>query len=254
MIYCIAGLHDPRWLKNILSNYKRQRYTKKGLIIVENGDAIGSVDQAILPEEVIVIKSEKGPAQAMNAGLEFLKTRANSNSWFCKFDSDDWYGAKYLTTINTAIKAGVDYCGRSSLYIKPSSGKKLWYVKSTQQMTIFHGPTIAGKISSAVMFPEVKDWGEDEQWCIEMTKAGRSCITLEPEHFLYQRHADYTHTWPCRDDEIRTSWQTPFQEMNFDIDIVTGKKPRLGKMLDVPEFSLDNFMPFRLLREQASIL
>ena len=40
--------------------------------------------------------------------------------------------------------------------------------------------------------------------------------------------------------------------MDFDIDIVIGKKPRIGKMLDVPEFSLDNFMPFRLLQEQGS--
>jgi glycosyltransferase involved in cell wall biosynthesis len=222
MIWMVTGLHDPRWLPNILDNYERQTYLDKGLILVENGPGVGVAEVARLPSGVVVLKSESGPAQPLNVGLQWLRSHSPSD-WFCKCDSDDYYGPGYLSSLLPAIKSGADYCGRASLFIRTTEDR-LWYVEGEPNAHLFHGPTLAGRVSSALDFPVVKDWGEDEGWCQAMYRNGRMPFTVHPEHFCYQRWPDYTHTWPCTDYEIRTSWNSPFVDLGiFDVEIEIGR-------------------------------
>jgi glycosyltransferase involved in cell wall biosynthesis len=251
MIWMVSGLHDPRWLSNILENYGRQVGSKKGLIIVENGIGIGTCNRPFLPKNVIVLVSECGPAQPLNVALSWLRENGDPSDWFCKCDSDDYYGPGYLKSIKKASRA--DYAGRSSLYIKTMENR-LWYIEGKSDVYFFHGPTIAGRISSALDFPVVRDWGEDADWCMAMKNAGRKAYTLPPEGVCYQRHGNYKHTWPCTDYEIRTSWNAEFTDLGpLDLDIVNGIKPRpKGKSLGIEQFNNDNSMSMRILKEKLA--
>jgi hypothetical protein len=247
MIWLITGLHDPIWLDNILDNYTRQTFPCK-LLIVENGKGLGAawnVDSI----GVYVIRSDVGVSQYINAGLNWLREVAHNNDWFCKFDSDDYYGPEYVYQIAQAEYS--DYMGRNSIYIKTMSNH-LWYLEGSSK-SVFHGPTLAGRIGTAVDFPEVNDWGEDAKWCNAMQAAGRSAYVLPPEGFCYQRWNNYNHVWPCSDMELRTSWLKPIRDLGiFDQEIVNSKKSRPdGTVLAIPEITADNFMPFRIMREKS---
>ena len=260
-IWMISGLHDSRWLENIVDNYARQTYEEKNLVLIENGNGLGrAADDARLVggddshdrvEGVVVMQSGPGPAQPLNAALLWLRTHAAPNDWFAKCDSDDYYGPEYLNSITRAIEAGADYAGRSSLYIR-TTDNRLWYVEGNPDAYVFHGPTIAGKITSSCDFPVVNDWGEDAEWCLQMRAAGRVPCVLPAEGVCYQRWGNYCHTWPCTDFEIRTSWSATFHDLGeFDRDVVDGKKLKpLGVTLEAPEFSVENSMAVRVLMEK----
>jgi len=255
MIWMTSGLHERRWLDNVVTNYARQTHTDKRLIIVSNGKDLGCAADCIGLPGVVVLQSESGPAQPLNAALAWLREHANPNDWFCKCDADDYYGSGYLDSIRPAIEAGADYAGRSSLYIRTTEGR-LWFVEGKPDAHVVHGPTIAARIATALDFPIANGWGEDTDWCLAMRRAGKSCVTLPPEHFCYQRHAGHAHTWPVSDLELRGAWDVEFIDLGpFDADVVNGIKPRpLGMSLGVEPMSPETFMPFRVLREQLGAL
>lgn len=252
--WMVTGLHQPGWLANAVANYARQTHAGKRLIIVENGKGLGAAADCVGLPGVVVLQSESGPAQPLNAALSWLREHASPDDWFCKADSDDAYFPAYLDSILEAVEAGADYAGRSSLYIR-TTDNRLWYVEGKQDAYVFHGPTIAARIGSALDFPEVKDWAEDAEWCLAMHRAGESCVALPPEHVCYQRHAGHAHTWPVSDLELRGAWDVEFFDLGpFDADVVNGTKPRpLGVSLGVEPMRPETFMPFRILREQMGL-
>jgi len=126
--WMVTGCHDRRWLDNVVANYARQTRVDKHLIIVENGGGIGAALDCVALPGVVVLQSEPGPAQPLNAALAWLREHASPADWFCKADSDDYYGPGYLESIQPAIDEGLDYAGRSSLYIRTTEDR-LWYVE-----------------------------------------------------------------------------------------------------------------------------
>ncbi|MCK9567832.1 glycosyltransferase family 2 protein [Candidatus Pacearchaeota archaeon] len=249
-IWMVSGLHDPRWLPNVLGNFARQTYTDKRLLIVENGKGLGSCFE--LPEKVSIIQSDPGVGQYITAALHWLREIAKDDSWFAKCDADDYYGPGYLTKISSLVKTNADYAGSKSLYIR-NTENILWFAESKDAKFVFHGPTLTGRISSALDFPNVAQWGEDDSWCRMMAADRRVCVELPPENFCYQRFSGNKHTWPCTDEELRVLWQVDFQDLgSFDEDIVNGIVPRpIPKILKTPKMTADNFMPWRILRERG---
>lgn len=253
--WMVTGLHDPRWLGNILDNYQRQTHPSKGLILVENGSGLGVTVGAQLPEEVVVLHSCRGPAQPLNAALQWLRTNA-PDDWFAKCDSDDYYGPKYLESIQEAVLAGADYAGRPDLYIKTQSGH-LWLAERNLRGfcdEVANGPTLAARVTSAEDFPEVQYWGEDSLWCSRMRELGNRFYALPPEHMAYQRWSDNAHTWPCTDIEIIAGCSVPiFDFGEWNPDVVDGLVPRPeGARVEAPALTLENSMSTRVLMENLS--
>lgn len=249
--FMISGLHNPIWLNNILSNFNRQVYPNKHLVIVENGNG-NNLALNIVSENITIIKSKPGVSNYINTGIKYIKqTFGNNNDWIVKADADDYYGPFYLYKLYNEInKHKPDYLGRKSIYVK-STDNKLWLLNHT----LFHGPTLAAKISSCLYFPEVTTYGEDALWCELMDQNNKKSLTIEDPHgFCYQRWNPSDHTWPCTDTEIRTAWQVPIIDLgDFDIGIIEGNKlPKQKIVLEPPEISPDTFLPFRLLKEQSN--
>jgi hypothetical protein len=243
----ISGLHDPRWVNNILENYVRQNYRFKRLLIIENGNGIGTCEHLILPKNVYILRSEIGCSQYMNAGIEWLR-EYSWRDWWAKCDSDDYYGPNYLDQINEAAKTNADYAGRNSIYVR-TTDNHLWYL-SGNSTHIFHGPTLAAKVATTHLFPLVKTWGEDLLLCKNMKSMAKRPYIMEPKGFCYQRFSYYDHTWPCTDVEMRTIWQSDIIDLGeFDLNKVeSGSKS--GELLPKIELNHDNFMPFRLIKDK----
>lgn len=246
MIWMVTGLHDRRWLENVLANYARQTRADKRLIIVENGKGLGCAADC-----VVVLQSEPGPAQPLNAALAWLREHASPDDWFCKCDADDYYGPKYLESIQSAIEAGADYAGRCDLYIRTMAGH-LWYQEQGLRgfcNGIANGPTLAARVGTALDFPIVEPWGEDTAWIQIMQQAGRRFYSLPPEGMAYQRWSNNEHTWPCTDDELIEGCTVPTFDLGpWNADIVNGTVPRLqGTLLEPVPFT--GGMPLRILRE-----
>jgi hypothetical protein len=248
MIWCISGLCDPKWLSNIFGNFDRQKLPRKKLIIVENGNGIGATKK--LNKNIVIIKSTKGPGQYMNAALDYLKNNCRPNDWWCKFDSDDYYGPNYLINLKRAIKPNIHFLGKRTLYIK-TTNNKLWKATSKSEYQ-FHGPTLAARLKDTIPFPLVNGWGEDGEWCQLMYSAGKKYKALPENDFLYCRYSDNEHAWPAKDNELRAMWQVEFDEMDeIDYDIINGIKPFCAdRHYPVLDMTPENFMPFRILQEQ----
>lgn len=243
----ISGLHNPKWLHNILDNFYRQTYKDKKLIIVENGKG-NNIANNIYSKDITIIKSDVGVSKYINAALIYIRGCSKCTDWICKTDSDDYYGPEYLSHLNSEIeKTNPDYLGRKSIYVK-STEDHLWLLKHT----MYHGPTLAANIVSCIDFPYVNSYGEDALWCNFMETQGKKSLTIEdPSNFCYQRWNPKNHSWPCRDIELRTAWRVPIKDLGvFDIGVVNGKKePKIEQILDVPPVTPETFLPFRLLKE-----
>lgn len=256
--WMITGLHDPKWFCNAVENYLRQDYPDKGLVLVENGEGIGvgTYKFDYRKHGIVVIRSEPGTSAPLNAALDWMRSNASLDDWWCKCDADDYYGPGYLSSIQEAIEAGADYAGRCDMYIRTMAGR-LWLQERNLRGfcdDIANGPTLAACLRLSGDFPEVDSWGEDTLWCQEMQKQGRRFYALPPEHMCYQRWPDNNHAWPCTDDELRTGCSVPFLDLGpWNLDIVNGVVPHPeGVRLEPPPVELDNLMAVRVLRENLA--
>lgn len=253
-IWMITGLHKTRWLENVLRNFRRQVHADKRLIVVLNGECASQGHEVWDHPwtcDVVVLHSVADPAKVMNAGIQYLKTNASPDDWFCKCDADDYYGPLYLQHV--AENTLADYSGLKSVYVK-SQDNKLWFAEGNARTAIVHGPTIAARVGTALRFKEGLDWGEDTLWCQEMQAAGREHSLRPSVGFCYQRWANYTHTWPCTDEELLAAWPVPMYELGeFDEDVIDGLKPhKYSKVLEARELTMNNSMPYRILMERSA--
>jgi hypothetical protein len=254
----VTGLHDARWLRNAVDNFERQRREwfaqARGLILIENGNGLGVTDGTQLPAGTVVLRSDTGAAQPLNAALSWLRTNTSPDDWFCKCDSDDYYGPQYLESIHEAVQFEADYAGRCDMYIRTQSGH-LWYQEQGLRgfcEGLANGPTLCARVSSAEDFPEVQYWGEDTLWCARMKELGNRFYALPPEHMCYQRWHDNEHAWPCTDTEIIAGCSVPFWDLGlWDSDIVDRviSRPK-GTRIVAPPLTLETSMPYRILMEQ----
>lgn len=243
-IWMVVGVHKERWWSNVIQNFRRQSFRDKGLIIVLNGEC--REIPSVVVQGAFVTNSNADPASVMNRAIEWLGMNASPDDWFCKCDADDYYGPQYLQHV--AEHTDCDFSGLHSIYVK-SQDNRLWFADGNARTSIVHGPTIAARISTASLFHEGLDWGEDTVWCQRMRDSGKRCSIRPPDNFCYQRWAGYQHTWPCTDEELLAAWPIPMYEIgHFDEDVVNGTKPhKYSRLLEEREFNLSNSMPVRIL-------
>jgi hypothetical protein len=231
-VWCITGIDSSDWIENVWKMYLRASGTiRSQLIVVENGDGINKWPRS-LSDDVIITTSEHGVAQYINAGISKAKELADSNDWFCKLDSDDFYGDNRLSTIEKAASCGFKAAG-ASIFVKTPTNK-LWKVESgttdycAMQAGLYpHGPTIAAALDVTADFPiPLETWGEDMLWVQEMFKKQIEFGALPLHGFAYCRYPDKNHAWPPNEDELRHFWTVPTFDLGpWNENIVEGKEP-----------------------------
>lgn len=166
---------------SLLANFQRQRGVEAQLLVVENGDAIGSVSSS----DATVICSGAHQSDAMNAGLEWL--RAHGGGAWARFDDDDYYGPDYLAAVERSLDHGVT--GLSPIVVV--SGMPWRFVMLDDGLHKFQGAgeftggTHACNVANVPLFPR-RD-GEDLEWCKLMRERGAQLVQREPWGYCYDR-------------------------------------------------------------------
>lgn len=105
VIYCvmITGKDKSRWqFANIaISNFNEQSYPDKKLIIINEGQELGSLNSKNILE-IKIDKAGKGLTlgDMRNMAFEFIPENAIWTLW----DDDDWRSKNYLNTLHTNLK------------------------------------------------------------------------------------------------------------------------------------------------------
>jgi hypothetical protein len=180
LITVIAPHARPEFAANLLANFRRQRAVEALLVVVENGVAVGGE----WPAGVVVLRSEPHQADAMNAGLKWL--RANGNAPWARFDDDDYYSADYLADVETG------------LWMYPVVGKTWGFVLFDDGLYRFGGAqhghaqtltggTLAAQSADVVPFGRFAD--DDVQWCRDMRQSGVDLWATEHRGYCYDRRS-----------------------------------------------------------------
>lgn len=204
-IWAIVPFSRPQWFENVLSNFNRQSFSNKRLVIVENGQAIGFCKSIGFKPDILLSCDIAHPANAKTTAL--IKLKELNEDLFSTFDDDDYYGEDYFNELyDNSDRA--DVIGKSDMFMK-TTDDKLVLLESNRSncfTDFLNGPTISGWIKESLLFQNVGAWAEDIAYIDSMKKAGAKLWSTSIHNFLYQRHNKHNHTWKASDEQIIQTW------------------------------------------------
>ncbi len=175
MITVIVPHARPQYASNLLANFRRQRGIEAQLLVVENGDAVGSVSS----EDATVICSGNHQSDAMNTGLAWL--RANGGGAWARFDDDDWYGPGYLASVEVSLQgSGLIVSGMPWRFVMLDDG--LHQFQGTGEFT---GGSLAASNADVLPFERCRD--DDIRWSRNMRAQGHRFVQRSPQGYCYDR-------------------------------------------------------------------
>ncbi|MFS0869282.1 glycosyltransferase [Paenibacillus xylanilyticus] len=202
----IVCTNRPRFFDNILTNFKRQHYQSKELIIILNHDSMNlesyrnrvrgnaNINVYQVPERLSL-------GQCLNAGMERARF-----SLIAKFDDDDYYSAYYLKEQVRALKqTNSDIVGKHSCLVYLGASKKL-LIRSPKEANKFvefvQGGTILFRkeVLKKVRFTD-RSVGEDVTFLRQCRKRGFKAYATSPYNYVYHRRQNKkSHTWRAADE------------------------------------------------------
>lgn len=182
MITVIVPHARPEFTENLLANFRRQRGVDAQLVVVENGDAVGSLEFGV---HGTILVSDEHQADAMNVGLEWL--RLGGGGPWARFDDDDYYGPDYLAAVERSFDqsqeldgAGVVVSGMPWRFVMLDDG--LHQFTGTGPFT---GGSLAASSADVVPFERFRD--DDLRWHKAMHKRGVLFVERKPWGYCYDR-------------------------------------------------------------------
>lgn len=232
--WVIVPFSRPLDFNNTISNFIRQNFLNKKLIIVENGKAIGCCKSYNFEPDVLLTS---GPHQSLakNEAINYIR-KNSSNGYFICHDSDDYYGGNYISEMVEASDKA-ELVGKSDIFIKMASGNLRLFqgLGSNEYVFFIHGPTICSWAELNCEFPMVEKIGEDCRMVERMISNGAKVWATSKYNFMYVRNPDPNHnTWAISDEELTTSLamgagrdeRASIKDFGpVDLDIVNGIMP-----------------------------
>jgi hypothetical protein len=204
--WLVTGIDAPDWVGDVLANARRQTVHDLRLVAVRNGAGLDVDPGQLLDAGAIVVESEHGCAEYVNAGIAEVRKRAAPADLFLKFDSDDYYGPRYVERALAAAAPGV-VAGQTSFFVRTTDCELWSVVWSHGGIGDTHGPTLGCLVRDLLGFPRSpSDWGEDGLWLRAMLASGVEFRAVPQGHFAYCRHADRRHAFPVADESLRHLW------------------------------------------------
>ena len=200
-VWTVVPFSRPAMRNRVLRNFHRQTYANKRLVIVENGDGVGSfVDEPYLYDHVIL--SQNHQSHAKNTAIDFLKKNHPDDYW-CAMDDDDFYGPQYITEHSERAKHG-RINGKRNAWVKFDSGLVYFghHWKRYSAAKSFIGGTMGSYISDAQEFPVVVA-GEEAGFCESARSKGMDTLTTSSSNFCYNRLGDpSSHTFQADEEKV----------------------------------------------------
>ncbi len=180
MITVIAPHARPEFSANLLDNFRRQRGAEAQLVVVENGSAVGAVSA----DEATVICSDAHQADAMNAGLAWL--RANGGGPWARFDDDDWYSPDYLADVEREFTAH-EVVGKTWGFVMFDDGLYRFGQIEHGAVETCTGGTLAARTADVAPFLPQPD--DDVRWCRDMRERGTTIWAGAHRGYCYDRRS-----------------------------------------------------------------
>jgi hypothetical protein len=189
----VVPFHDPKWLSRTLENVRRQTIALPALLVL-NGSAR---DLSVAGVETVT--SEDNHAAAVNAGAAWAATHGFSH--VVLFDSDDYYGARYVEKVSLALE-GADYCGQRELFAQLQDGSVHLMLRPGRSFVF---ATIGFSVDKFVPVSNVLD--NCHEWSLRMDQQGCEKVDTGPSQYCYFRHGGNAH-WDGRvpDVCVRLAW------------------------------------------------
>lgn len=202
----VVCTNRPQFFNNILTNFNRQQYKNKELIIILNHDSMNlesyrnrvrhyaNVSIFQVPERISL-------GQCLNAGIERARFPL-----IAKVDDDDYYSAYYLKEqVGALRRTNSDIVGKHSCLVYLGASKKL-LVRSPEEASKFvefvQGGTILFKkeVLRKVRFTD-RSVGEDVTFLRQCRKKGFKTYATTPYNYVYHRRQNKkSHTWRADDE------------------------------------------------------
>jgi hypothetical protein len=191
-------------LQNVLDNFKRQDFSNKKLVIIENGNAVGTCKKhGVEPD--LLLTSGNHQATAKNAGIEAIRERGGG--FWATYDDDDYYGPHYLSEM-VGYSDKAEIIGKGDFFVRMAGGTLRFFggIACEEYTRFVHGPTICSWTELPCEFPNTGDIGEDCALVKNMVEEGGRIWAASKHHFIFHRYpsADH-HTWKISDNTLTES-------------------------------------------------
>lgn len=183
MITVIVPHARPEFTENLLTNFRRQRGVDARMLVVANGPA--AVVPFSMGPGVTVIRSPNHQSDAMNAGLDWL--RSNGDGAWARFDDDDYYGPEYLSEVVDELRAH-PVVGKTWGFVLFDDGLYRFYGLESGPAEGLTGGTHAA--NTAQVEPYRRMVGEDLQWCRDMQARGVAVWATSHRGYCYDRRSN----------------------------------------------------------------
>jgi hypothetical protein len=176
----IVPFHDPKWLENTEANLARQSVEAR-VVLVTNGKAADFVSPRWQ-----TTPSGSSHAEAVNAGVEWARD-GRDFTHVVLFDSDDYYGPRYLEKTLKALESA-DYVGKRSIFVRLQNGE-VHLMDRGGLPPVF--ATVGFKLDRFVPVQNVLN--NCKAWTDSMRAQGSLGSITGPEDYCYFRHGANAH-------------------------------------------------------------
>ena len=207
-ISVILCTNRTQFLQNIFSNYGRQLYKTKELIVILNNNELDLKRyKTVAGKYPNVSVYQLDESVSLGRCLNFAVAKANY-PLVVKFDDDDYYSPYYLRGVAKCFNTtGADVLGKKTCYL---------YLKSRNLLLLFH-PNRANRYTDMVMgstlafrrmlFRKVKfrnvSRGEDTYFFDDCTKNKVKIYSCDPFNYVCIRRSNrFSHTWSIDEKTI----------------------------------------------------
>ncbi len=222
--WVIVPFSRPENLNLILSNFNRQSFQQKKLVLVENGEAIGAAHSLAHCNNVVVLMSERHQSIAKNTALHEIRRRGGG--FTVVMDDDDWYGPEFVAEACGYART-YDVIGKNRHFVSIDA-RSMWlcHRESANRKTDWlTGGTIACWAETCPEYPMLRS-GEDARFCLTASKLGMSVFNSDVYHYLYRRNSSSTHAWRITNAQLR-NYESSARALDVgveDLDVVSGTK------------------------------
>lgn len=175
----IVPFSRPYFFQNVINNFNRQSFKNKRLIIVENGNGIGSFKNT----DCILLSSDEHQSYAKNEGIDWVKK--NGGGWWVTMDDDDYYGPEYLTEIANNTKNG-NVIGKHGRFFGNEDYTFLMLAPENQPQQSVLGATIAARSEDSCEFKKFVN--DDRLFCEDMLAKGSIVYATSKYNFVHKRY------------------------------------------------------------------
>jgi glycosyltransferase involved in cell wall biosynthesis len=217
----ITCTNRPSFIRNVLANYKRQRYPIKELIIVLNkgGMKLSKYRKKANDHKNVSVyrRSEKvSLGECLNYAIKRTKY-----PYIAKFDDDDYYSKYYLTEQMKALRRSKAHVVGKRAYLAFIKTKNLLILHSPKKqhkfVTWVTGGTILFKrrVFNKVRFPKVSI-NEDVIFAKRCRINHFKVYSSSPYNYVMIRRKNKKgHTWKASDDHLLSRSQIVAKTRNF---------------------------------------